>query len=346
MSTSETAPDPLAARLTAYAAALRATGAIRTDRVQEAFAAVRRDRCLTHFRLGDQHISVPQDTIPTADVLDIVYSGQPLLTRTGAVPSSSSAPTIMARMLEALDPHLGHRVLEIGAGTGYNAALIAHLTRAPVVTVEAHPPTAAEATASIRRLALDDQITVLTHDGYHGAAGHAPYDRIIVTCGIAGIPPRWLDQLTGTGLILAPVAHGGLHPILAVSPDGTAAARIGGDFMPAAGPLRHPALVGRNPAQPVPTKPTVWSTDLTGALDQTAYHDLWFHLATRDTRITRAWMDDDDFDFTAGQLALHDPDHGTAWAQNTGRIIATHPDPGKHLTTLVSAWLDTGQPAL
>ncbi|WP_250282925.1 MULTISPECIES: hypothetical protein [unclassified Frankia] len=151
MSTPDTATGPIAARLADDAATLRATGAIRTDRVQAAFATVRRDRCLTHFRLGDQHIPVPQDSIPTADVLDIVYSGQPLLTRTGAVPSSSSTPTIMARTLEALDLRPGHRVLEIGAGTGYNAALIAHLSHAPVVTIETHPPTAAEATASIHR---------------------------------------------------------------------------------------------------------------------------------------------------------------------------------------------------
>ncbi len=338
--------SPLATRLADYADALRAGGAIRTDPVHAAFATIRRDLCLTHFQHGGQTITLTHDTTPTPAVLDAIYSRQALVTRTAGIPSSSSAPTIMAKMLEALHLQPGQRVLEIGAGTGYNAALLAHLTQASVVTVEAHPATAAEATASLRRLGMHEQVTVLEADGYHGGPDHGPYDRIIVTCGIAGIPPGWLDQLTDTGLILAPLLHGGIHPIMTVGRDGRVTGCIGGDFMPAAGPLRPDQLIGRNPARPVPSQPLLFSASLTGPLDPPTYHDLWFHLATGDTRITRAWMDDDTFPFDAGQLALHTPDQHTAWAHNTGTVAATSPDLGEQLTNQVRRWLSHNQPTV
>lgn len=203
----------------------------------------------------------------------------------------------MAWMLAALNLCPGMRVLEIGAGTGYNAALITTITKAPVVTVDAGATTAQGAAESIRWLGLDHHVTVLHGDGYFGEPNSAPYDRIIVTCGVAGLSPYWLDQL-------APIAHGGVHPVLAATNhDGTVRARaaLWADFMSAAGPLRPAELVGHDPADYVPSAPVTRIPDISPACTTATYNDLWFFLATRDSRITRAYMDDDTVD-TAKRL--------------------------------------------
>lgn len=99
-------PETLQARLAEFAASLREAGAIRSDAVEHAFATVARHRCVPQFRYGPQTITVPQNELPGSEVLDLVYSHKSLLTSTGqdgGPPSSSSAPTLMARMLEALD---------------------------------------------------------------------------------------------------------------------------------------------------------------------------------------------------------------------------------------------------
>jgi protein-L-isoaspartate(D-aspartate) O-methyltransferase len=133
-------PETLQVRLAEFAASLRSAGAIQSDAVERAFATVARHRCVPQFRYGPKTVTVPQHELPGEEVLDVVYSHRSLLTSTGqdgGPPSSSSAPTLMARMLEALDLYPGLRVLEIGAGTGYNAALITTIIGASVVTFDA-----------------------------------------------------------------------------------------------------------------------------------------------------------------------------------------------------------------
>jgi protein-L-isoaspartate(D-aspartate) O-methyltransferase len=343
-------PDVLPDRLAAFAASLRDAGAIHSDAVEHAFASVQRHRCLPRFLYGPNTVTVPQDHVPGNEILDIVYSHQSLLTSTGqdgGFPSSSSAPTLMARMLKALDLRPGMRVLEIGAGTGYNAALIATLTGAPVVTVDAGVTTAQAAAESIRRLGLDDQVTVRHGDGYLGGPSGARYDRIIVTCGVAGLSPHWLDQLAPGGLILAPIAHGGVHPILAATHDGAVSAKavLWADFMPAAGPLRPAALVGHDPADYIPTVPITQLPDVSPARTTAAYNDLWFSLAIQDSRITRAYLDDDTLDVSKGACALHTPPDGTAWVQTDGSIAtAGNPAVAEELQTLIHTWVSAAQP--
>jgi protein-L-isoaspartate(D-aspartate) O-methyltransferase len=209
--------DPVRERLAGYAAALHAKGAIRSQAVQRAFVSVRRDRCITSFHSADGTVDVPQDSLPPAEVLDRIYSDQALITHfdeRGAPTSSSSQPALVAQMLEGLELAPGMRVLEVGAGTGYNAALLATITAAPVVTMDANQQVVAEAREALGRVGLDRQVTVVDGDGYHGWPPGAPYDRIIVTCGCAGLSPRWLAQLAPGGLALVPVAHGGVHPIV------------------------------------------------------------------------------------------------------------------------------------
>ncbi|MFH8342876.1 protein-L-isoaspartate(D-aspartate) O-methyltransferase [Streptomyces sp. AM6-12] len=121
----------------------------------------------------------------------------------GCVPTSSaSMPSVVFRMLSALEVEAGHRVLEIGTGTGWNAALLAHRLGADAVASIEIDRDVANA-ARERLLAHQLYGPVLTRDGEDGDDMGAPYDRIIATAGVRRIPPAWLRDAPG-GKILAP----------------------------------------------------------------------------------------------------------------------------------------------
>ncbi|WP_327315126.1 methyltransferase domain-containing protein [Streptomyces sp. NBC_01235] len=137
------------------------------------------------------------------------YEDVPLATRLrdGVLLSSSSQPSLMAQMLAELRVEDGDNVLEIGAGTGYNAALLSYrLGEENVTTVDLDP----EITESARRhlAATGYRPTVVTGDGARGVPEHAPFDRIIATCTLTSIPRAWLAQCAPGALILAPLATG------------------------------------------------------------------------------------------------------------------------------------------
>ncbi len=147
----------------------------------------------------------------------------------GSMPSSSaSGPIIVAVMLAALDAHEGHRVLEIGTGTGYNAALLAHRLGAEQVTsVEVDPDIATHAKAALSDTGFG-AVTVITGDGTHGYPTGAPFDRVIATATVNHVPYAWVAQTRPGGRILLPWADtytGGLLA-LTVDGDGTATGSI------------------------------------------------------------------------------------------------------------------------
>ena len=118
--------------------------------------------------------------------------------------SSSSKPDLMLRMLEELDVADGHRVLEIGTGTGYNAALLAHrLGSENVFSVDVDPALIDTARPRLARLGYHPTLAAV--DGAGGLAEHAPCDRIIATCSVPAVPPAWIEQLRPGGAILADV---------------------------------------------------------------------------------------------------------------------------------------------
>ncbi len=147
------------------------------------------------------------------------------------VTSSASMPAVVAQMLAALDAEPGMRVLEIGTGTGYNAALLAHRLGAEhIVSVEVDPAVAEHARRVLATAGFD-AVTIVTADGADGYLPRAPYDRVISTVATAEVPYAWVAQTRPGGLVLTPWGTpyypGGLLA-LTVHPDATATGRIVG----------------------------------------------------------------------------------------------------------------------
>jgi protein-L-isoaspartate(D-aspartate) O-methyltransferase len=164
---------------------------IRSKKVEAAFRAVPR------------HLFLPDVTPEEA------YRDQAITTKAlgQLIVSSSSQPSMMAIMLEQLQLQPEQRVLEIGAGTGYNAALMAHIVgkRGQVVTIDIDEDIVERARAHLRAAGYE-QVQVLCADGFEGYAEAAPYDRIILTVNAADIAPAWREQLKPDGRLLLPLS--------------------------------------------------------------------------------------------------------------------------------------------
>jgi protein-L-isoaspartate(D-aspartate) O-methyltransferase len=170
-------------------------GTFQTPAVERAFRTVSRHQFL-----------------PGAD-LETAYSRKPVVTRRaadGTSMSSASSPNLVAAMLEQLQAEPGNAILEVGAATGFNAALLACLAGpdGTVVTIEYDGELAAQAAANLARAGYPG-VRVITGDGAVGHQPGAPYDRIVVTAEATDITDAWWDQLAPAGRIVAPVRlHG------------------------------------------------------------------------------------------------------------------------------------------
>ncbi len=134
------------------------------------------------------------------EYLDQAYDDHPLPIGYG---QTISQPYIVALMTELLELERGHKVLEIGTGSGYQAAILAEITN-QVYTVEIIPELADSATRQLKRLGYDN-IEVLHADGYYGWKEHAPYDAIIVTAAPDHVPQPLIEQLKEGGRLVIPV---------------------------------------------------------------------------------------------------------------------------------------------
>lgn len=202
MTTTELDWAPHARRL---ADLLRERGDIRSPRWHAAVAEVPRHVFVAH--VYEQNQTGEWIGWDTTGNWDRVYAPKTLVTaledRGGYLEpvSSSTNPELMVRMLETLNVRDGHRVLEIGTGTGYNAALLSHRLgddRVFSVDVDAGLVEAAQE----RLTAAGYRPTVAAVDGERGLPDHAPYDRIIATCSVPAVPRAWVDQLAPGGSIL------------------------------------------------------------------------------------------------------------------------------------------------
>jgi protein-L-isoaspartate(D-aspartate) O-methyltransferase len=187
-----TEPEEARQRNEQLVATLVDTGILRDPRVISAFRQVFRH----HFLPGSPLDEVYEDTAITIK-----------RSETGVPVSSSSQPAMMAIMLQQLRPRPGERVLEVGAGTGYNAALLARIVgpKGGVVTVDLDADLAAAARAHLQAAGMQ-QVEVVCGDGAAGWPPGAPYHRIIVTASVDDLAPAWLEQLTEGGRLVVPLS--------------------------------------------------------------------------------------------------------------------------------------------
>ncbi|MEV5575967.1 ATP-grasp peptide maturase system methyltransferase [Spirillospora sp. NPDC052269] len=232
-------------RAAALADRLAEGGDITDAAWRRAFARVPRHVFVPHYARYEHTRDGVRYTLVSGDDpeqrerwLDGVYSDETLITQVRGVPvevaladgsrggawtSSSTAPGLMARLLDALDVADGMTVLEIGTGTGYNAALLSErLGSGNVTSVDIDGRLVADARE--RLAGLGYQPTLAAVDGRDGFPDSAPCDRVIGTCAFPNIPSSWISQTRPGGLILANVAGGlgGAMVLAKVGQDGTA----------------------------------------------------------------------------------------------------------------------------
>jgi protein-L-isoaspartate(D-aspartate) O-methyltransferase len=173
-----------------------------------AVAAVPRHHLVPVFYEQDSTGEWHHRTVDSPDTVDRVYSSTTLVTQLVAdaagnqtACSSSTKPDLMVRMLELLDVHETDRVLEIGTGTGYNAALLCHrLGDSKVVSVDIDEDLIELARTRLSK--IGHHPTLIARDGDTGAAEYGPFDRIITTTAAPAVPWAWAEQLNVGGLAL------------------------------------------------------------------------------------------------------------------------------------------------
>ena len=188
--------------------------------------------------------TIPREVFLPDAPLERVYSGDVVITKQdeeGNPISSSSEVGIMIAMAQLLDVAPGQRILEIGAGTGYNAAILAQLVgeRGAITTIDIDADVAALAHEHLA-VAGFDSVAVITADGWRGNAGNAPYDRIEVTASVADLSPYWIAQLADGGKIVLPfVLRAGMQAVVGLRKQGeelVSTRVVPGGFMRLRGP--------------------------------------------------------------------------------------------------------------
>lgn len=166
------------------------------------------DEILAAVGAVPRHMFVPDEALPKAYGLGSVVTHRD---QDGVALSSASDLTTVSGMLKQLDVRPGNRVLEIGAGTGYNAALLRHLVGpdGSVSTIDILEQAADEARAHLAAAGFAD-VTVVHGDGELGIPENAPYDRIIVTAGADHLAQAWAEQLAADGRLVVPLRINGV----------------------------------------------------------------------------------------------------------------------------------------
>jgi protein-L-isoaspartate(D-aspartate) O-methyltransferase len=183
---------------------------------------------------------VPREQFVPVEAMAYAFDNGPLRIGCG---QTISQPYIVALMTDLLEPQPGDRVLEIGTGSGYQAAVLSLLVR-QVDTVEIIPELAASATERLQRLGFDN-VSVRLGDGGHGWPERAPFDKIILTAAAPEVPQPLLEQLKPGGRLVLPVGppHGYQELQLVIkAADGaiTADTVLSVAFVPLTGDLARP----------------------------------------------------------------------------------------------------------
>ncbi|MFB6875649.1 methyltransferase domain-containing protein [Streptomyces sp. NPDC056323] len=315
--------------MSALADELTRSRAIRTPPWAEAFRAVPRHRFVPRWfaqETNDRGIAVWREHrgTETADDLAAVYRDQTLVTAldpdtaeqvddtawTGIPTSSSTLPSLMAGMLEDLSVEDGHRVLEIGTGTGYNAALLsARLGEHLVHSVDIDPDLVHAAQDHLASAGFMPQL--VPGDGTRGYPSGETFDRIIATCSVPAIPAAWIEQSRPGTILVADIAlgiEGGLVR-LEVDEQGRAL----GHFTETAG--RFMAARSEARTYPTPQRPEraaetgTWPSPVTAA-DVRTHYPFRLLLALRLPGAELVYHVDD-----SGAMALQIQDPAGSWAR-------------------------------
>jgi protein-L-isoaspartate(D-aspartate) O-methyltransferase len=179
------------------------------DRRRDLVARLSKKRVISRPEVVRAFATVPRHGFLTASYDGIAYDDRAVVIKcdeTDRPLSSASQPSMMGQMLEQLAVRPGDRLLEIGTGSGYNAALLAELTGpdGAVTTVEIEDDLAAAAAASLRSNGYG-AVTVVVGDGRDGYPPGAPYDAVIVTAGAGAVEESWTSQLAEGGRLVVPL---------------------------------------------------------------------------------------------------------------------------------------------
>ena len=180
---------------------LKDEGIIRSDRVERAMLTVPREEFLPSYLRLYAYEDTP---------LEIMY-GQTI-----------SAPHMVAMMCELLGLKPGLRVLEVGTGTGYHAAVCAEAMerKGVVYTIEYYPGLAFYAVQNLAKLGYLDVVHVFIGDGSKGLPKYAPFDRILVTAAAPRVPPKLFEQLSSDGIMVIPIEEGFTQVLYVVTKEG------------------------------------------------------------------------------------------------------------------------------
>ena len=174
------------------------------DRRQAMVAQQIRGRGVSNEAVLEAMLDVPRHEFVTPDYVEQAYEDHPLPIGHG---QTISQPYIVALMSELIDLQPGERVLEIGTGSGYQAAVLAQLT-GEVYTIEIIPGLAESAQQTFERLGYE-QITAKQGDGYWGWEEYAPFDAIVVTAAPDHVPQPLVNQLAEGGQMVIPIGPPG-----------------------------------------------------------------------------------------------------------------------------------------
>jgi protein-L-isoaspartate(D-aspartate) O-methyltransferase len=176
--------------------------------------------------ISDRAVLRAMDEIPRAEFVNSDFAGRAYADQ--ALPidcgQTISQPYVVAYMTEQLGLRPHHRVLEVGTGSGYQAAVLARLAR-EVVSLERYRTLAEAARERLRALGIRN-VEVIVGDGLAGAPGRAPFDRIIVTAAAAEVPQTLLDRLADDGVMVLPLGpQNGVQHIIKLTKSQTGIAR-------------------------------------------------------------------------------------------------------------------------